>query len=1278
MFDITKDQLLRFPGAYLRELVARLCEAEIRGKGARVSDLMWGGDENAPDGGLDIEISIENRDFVGDFVQRARTGIQVKKSKMPPSKIKAEMCPNGQLRPIISELAENNGCYIIVSLEDDPAAPSLATRRKAMQVQVEATRNQGDLSTKFYGLNDLANWLRQHPGVQLWVRERLGLALPGWRPLGRWSATPRDVEDDLIIEDGVVIALPGKEMKKLNIAQGIDGIRRLIKNSGKTVRIVGLSGIGKTRIVQALFEEDVGTNPLDRSLAVYADLGEDPEPSARMVLERLIAENRSAIMILDNCPTETHNRLASHVSSLSGIHLVTVEFDIREDRPEATSVVRINAEGTTITELLVMRRYPDLGQVNARQIAEFSGGNARLALALADAVHEEDSLSSFSNTQLFDRLFYQQDELDRNFLMAAEVLALVYSFSISQDEGSVDELAILAELLNQNRHALHRATQMLVERQLAQKRGNWRAVLPHAVANKLAAQGLRNFPVDDIVNLFEKVPNARLLKSFGKRLGYLHDHEISQSIVKTWMSPGGLLHDLRKVNGDRIQLLLNVAPAAPENVLSTIEAQDSGEETEIFFSRENPRFSTFVDLLVAIAYDPSLFKRCVVSLAKFALVAREEEFYDSVSDRLFNLFALYLSGTEAGLDVREAVIRRFLSSGIRNEQRLGLGMLGVALNSRDWTSMHTFEFGARPRSYGYHPETFAEQHQWFVRFIALAQETAATKDVEISGQARGLLANKLRNLWHYPALREMLADMAKSLNYQRPWLEGWRAIRSIKHYNYRESDDETLDGAELLNELDGALRPQRLSDEIRNYVLSSILELYKLDDKFDMNDYHKWQQFRNHVAARAHDLGMVVADNPDVMDELSLEFFTAKSDFLFEFGEGMASKSTDLITLWERLIEGLELAGNDAHGCHILCGILKVIHAHDEPLAQKLLDKAVENCMLRKFIVPLQASIPFDHSGVNRLHRSLDFEDTPLWQFNRLIFHNPFNTLSEADTCDLMLKILDRSGGVRVIIDGLSIRFHGLKDDKSAMNPNFKKISLIAAAESLRCRPAYDDIELDHQLSTVLKSCMDESELSEETSDVIEAYFTHLRSSYGYVGNIGKTVAALVEKAPLQFLDRIFFDTTLKDYHRHKVFKELHHKKNPLFNVDVVTLMNWCRQGEFQERLTMISKVVFPFEKEPEGERIVLSGQARAIIDAAQNPSTIISNFSESILPSGWMGSLADIIAERCRAFETLLEHDRSDVRSAALTQIACIREQEVQVRQRERNEDEQLEQRFE
>ena len=368
----------------------------------------------------------------------------------------------------------------------------------------------------------------------------------GWRPHGRWSTTPPGVEDGLICEEGIAITLPSGD--KLGIAQGIDSIRKLVRNSEKTVRIVGLSGVGKSRIIQALFEEAVGDDPLDRHRAIYADLGEAPDPSARALLERLVAEGRPAILVLDNCPSDTHNQLAGLVASSPELCLVTVEYDIREDKPEVTSVVRIDAEGTEITETLVKRRYPDLGQVNARRIAEFSGGNARLALALADVVSEEkESLSSFSNAQLFDRLFYQRGAPDTHLLEAAEVLALVYSFSINADEEGVDELATLAGLLGRNRLALHRAAQTLVDRQLAQKRGHWRAVLPHAVAYRLAERALRNIPVHDILDTFQGLSSPRLLKSFAKRLWYLHDHEVAQEIVKSWLSPGGLLHGLGRL-----------------------------------------------------------------------------------------------------------------------------------------------------------------------------------------------------------------------------------------------------------------------------------------------------------------------------------------------------------------------------------------------------------------------------------------------------------------------------------------------------------------------------------------------------------------------------------------------------------------------------------------------------------------------------------------------------------------------------------------------------------
>ncbi len=1267
MFDIPKDQLCQFNDVDLRELVARLCEAELSHAGAPVSAVRWGGSQTAPDGGLDVEILVKGQEFAGDFVPRAWTGIQVKKSNMPAGKIAEEMSPKGVLRPIFPELAIHNGCYIIVSLADDPAGTRLDDREKAMQAQIESVKDQGDLRMEFYGRGRLADWLRQHPGVQLWMREKLGLPLSGWRPFGRWSTTPPGVEDDLICEAGVTIALPGGR-DKLSTLQGINGIRELIRSSGKAVRIVGLSGVGKSRIVQALFEETVGDEPLDRHLAIYADLGEAPDSPVRTILERLAAEERPAIMVLDNCSSDAHNRIASQAASLPNLCLVTVEYDIQEDKPEVTSVVRVDAEGPEIAETLIKRRHPDLGQVNARRIAEFSGGNARLALALADTVSEEESLSGFSNAQLFDRLFYQRDAPDADLLKAAEILALVYSFSIGRDEGSVDELATLAGLLSQDRPVLYRAAQTLVDRQLAQKRGSWRAVLPHAVSNRLAKRALENISVDDILNAFQGLPSPRLLKSFGKRLGYLHDHEVAQRIVKSWLSPGGLLHDLHQLNEDSIQLLLNVAPAVPEDVLSAIEAQD-----ETFFSRGNPLFSTFVDLLAKIAYEAGLFERCANLLAKFALTEREGENRNSIQDRLFGLFSLYLSGTEANPDARENFVRRFLMSDKQNEQWLGLGMLRAALQSYHWFAVGDFEFGARPRSYGYQPRTYEEQDQWFMRFVALAREIATGEDVHLSNQVRALLASELRNLWDRPGLRAALVDLAMALNEQRPWLEGWRAVRSIKHYDYRKTG-----GTKLLDKLDETLKPRGLADEVRTYVLKADHELSTLNEEFDFGDNQSWQEANGRAAERAYDLGTVVAGEPHAMDELSQELFTAESGYLTEFGRGVASKCDDLQGLWDRLIEWLKLAGDQAPQCNVLCGVLEVIHKRDVSLAQKILDDAVQSRILRKSIVRLQVSVPLGDTGVPRLHSSLDFEDMPLPQFGNLAWHRPLDTFNETDVRDLMLRILDRPDSAQIVLHGLSMRLRVLEYDNLPLGPDLKRVGLLASAALPRHRANYHDGgSTDYYLSKVLRSCMDEVEFPEETSEVFDAYFVRLRASYGYVGGIEEAVTVLAEKATFRFLDGIFFDSALKDY-CHNVFKGRHDEKNPLSSVCVATLLDWCRQGDFQERLSMISEAIYPFEKELEGDGVVLSEQARAIMDATQDPSTVLRNLCSFVRPSGWWGSLANIIAKRRQAFEMLLKHDRSDVRVAAAAQIAQIKEWEDEERCRERAYDERREQSFE
>ena len=458
-----------------------------------------------------------------------------------------------------------------------------------------------------------------------------------------------------------------------------------------------------------------------RSTPISA-LSRIPLPVSFSIAWRL--SKRPAILVLDNCPTDTHNLLAGEVSATPDIHIITVEYDIREDKPEVTAVVRIIAEGPGIAEALVLRRYPGLGRVNARIVAEFSGGNARLALVLADAVSDQESLSDFSHEQLFERLFFQRGVRDEQLLAAAEALSLVYSFSLEPDEGGVDELGTLATVAGLTRSSLYRATQALVDRHLVQKRARWRAVLPPAVSNRLAARALRNIPAEHIRHELQSLADPRLLKSFGRRLGYLHDHEVAQDMVRTWLSPDGKLHEIEALDEDGIQLLANVAPVVPDALLDAVEVRARHTGCDYFLVERNPRTPDIAELLSAIAYDPALFERAVDLLAGFALAeVQSGQDQGDMRRRLCSLFSMCLSGTEAGPDVREQIARRFLFSEDPGSQDLGLGMLEAALNGGPWLSFGTYEFGARPRSFGYQPSTFDEQNQWFKRFLALALES---------------------------------------------------------------------------------------------------------------------------------------------------------------------------------------------------------------------------------------------------------------------------------------------------------------------------------------------------------------------------------------------------------------------------------------------------------------------------------------------------------------------------------------------------------------------------
>src|SRR5205814_3819904 len=137
------------------------------------------------------------------------------------------------------------------------------------------------------------------------------------------------------------------------------------------IRLIGLSGVGKTRLVQALFEENVGDDRLDPSLAIYTDYSSETTPSARDMARDLIAGRQRAILVVDNCNPNTHSELARLCANDgSELSLNTVAYDVRDDEPEQTDVFRLESASRDLVAEWIKQTFPDVSQVDRERIAE--------------------------------------------------------------------------------------------------------------------------------------------------------------------------------------------------------------------------------------------------------------------------------------------------------------------------------------------------------------------------------------------------------------------------------------------------------------------------------------------------------------------------------------------------------------------------------------------------------------------------------------------------------------------------------------------------------------------------------------------------------------------------------------------------------------------------------------------------------------------------------------------------------------------------------------------
>ena len=1231
MFEITPDEIAQLSDEDLRTLVGRLCESELRKRGLSASAVTWGGHQNSPDGGLDVRVTLPPDASIDGFVPRKATGFQAKKESMPRQKILDEMCPSGGIRPVIRQLAEQAGAYIIVSSGDSVSETSLHSRRKAMAEAIQDLPSSDAIVLDFYDRTRLATWVRDHPGLILWIRDRIHKQIPGWRPYEAWARSPDGVTDEYIVDDGLRIQTDTQVAGGLGALEGIERIRVCLRNPGSIVRLIGLSGVGKTRLVQALFDHRVGEKSLDPTLAYYTDMSDEPDPAPTTVASNLIATGERAILIIDNSPPDLHRRLSELCRSLdSPVSLITVEYDIREDQPEGTEVFSLEPSSIDLIEKLIRRRFPHISAVDVDTVAKFSGGNARIAIALAETIDKHETIAGLSDEDLFGRLFHQRHAPSESLLAIAEVLSLVYSFQgediLESDEA---ELFRLGALIGKSPEEMFRGVTELRRRQLIQRRGVWRAVLPPALANRLAARALENIPVRRIEEGIISNAPERLMKSFSRRLGYLHSSKGAQLIVRKWLEPGGKLSQPAQLDDLSQAMFNNIAPVSPELTLAALERAILECENEEMLRR----CRRYLPLIRSIAYEAALFERCLELILRLIETEQSLTGENNARNIFLSLFPIRLSGTHATIEQKLAVTSSLLLSDDPVRRTLGVSALGASLQAAHFVAVQGFEFGARPRDYGYWPRSRDDAKHWFGQALQLA-ENVACSDQRPAADVCTLIAEQFRGLWTRAAMYDDLERVCRRITAKLFWMEGWIAVRQTTHF---DSSGFTPEVSHRLASLESLLHPKDLLQRVRSLVLSDRMLGVGLDSEDD--GHRDIKRILERAERMAEELGKAVAPDEKALAELLPDLTSGRGQLLWNFGRGLAEDATQPEVLWDRLINQLAATNEENRQVQVFHGFLNALNGTSSEAANKFLDSSLESHILGPYYPYLQTSVGIDERGVNRLLQSLSLGLAPIRVYRQLSAGRVTDSIPGPTFRQLVIEIAKKKAGLEVAIEVLYMRLLSCEGRNESCDPD----SLGAGCELLvQVEFAKSRAGGDHQLETVSRFCL----TGTNGATVVERLCTKLRSAISrfeaYVFHHDDLIRTLFRVQPISALNGLCGEDSSVGFN---ILDETNCLRiNPFEFISENDLLGWC-DNEPRTRYPGIAKAISPVEASEQTGQPRWSRFALRLMDRAPDRLGVLKQLAAQFSPVHWVGSDAVNQESNTTLLEALIDHSDPAVR---------------------------------
>ena len=1226
-FTVTKEAVRDLGDETLRLLLATLLEAEARERGIHPAGIAVGGNQTANDGGVDASIRWQGRPQPGGWLPGRAVLFQCKAEVMARAKITAEMRPHGRPRPIFGELIADSGAYIIFST-DDVSELSRANRLNAMRDAVAELDRARDIHLDFYGADMIARWVNQHLGVALWLLAQCGRPLAGWRPYDSWSA-PGGAGQGYIVDHADrarVGATP------VSVAEALGQVRRRLAEPGGAVRLIGLSGVGKTRFAEALFDPQVeGGEALAPASAIYGDVGLDLGLSAGMLAEQLGAAGVRAVIVADNCRAETHGHLAATVARAgSRASVLTIDYDLLGDAPEGTLLVRLGDNSDEAILGLLAQRCPWLDDAARRHLTDFAGGNARVALRIGEGSREGVNIASFNDAEMLDRLFQAgRQDIGPDARSCADAASLATAFYVDRADHEQIEHGVLAELAGVTTAQFYREVGQFLDFGLAQQRGSQRAIMPPPTANMLAATTIRRSDPDVLLTAFLAGP-PRLFTSFSNRLGQLDREPRACELAGRLLSGRGELGNPAALEGERWTAFLRIAPAAPDAALAAIQRALQGLDATRLLDPDDGRRKDLAGLLVKLAHGVERFAPAMIAVAELVIAEQPDGSRHSVRDHFLQRFWPMLSRTVADQELRHEFVDRLLDDDREPARLLGVAALDAMLDAR-FSASTDDRFGARSVATEWRPMGEGRYSIWCKAAFGRLATVAAAGGAEGS-QARIAIAHNFRQHLDMGG-GELPIDAMHAVRGVGFWEQGWRAVNEALHFGRNGADQTIVAQVEALEQ---DLRPRSLDELFEAFVLGE-----------PWRHWHPSGREKNStrdVAAIARRIGETSERRGVATAFIDRALRVTGQSSVYDFAKGLGRATSDPDRLWRDAYARFT-EGEGASNVLVLAGLLKGIAVFDPGWAESRLDDALRDPALLPEIVLLHAGLIRGEETIRRFTEALRSGRVPATRFEALMYGGVSKHIPAAVLAAFLDELFVHPDGTASAVQIIHMRFFGDRQDKVAIAPE-----LIALARRMLTDPhayAQADGRLSHDLEELF--CIAAAgEGGEELARQICRTLRSKRLSNTGARGVGKLCEALLKRFPIVVLDEIvasempelqverFFGGPFRD----------DDGENTAARLDSETALGWVA-ADPDVRAVRLARYV-PYCVRVEGGGLAWSELALRLIEAAPDPVAILHAFEHRFWSGSSSGSFSARFVRRRPLVAAMLNHENRRVRNWA------------------------------